>query len=207
MSTHQTAAVLKLRREKKELDNMLARRSTSSALSPSSNHHQTAASIESITRSTSSAEPRSILRKSHAFPISVSTNSLNGKRRATAASFQASMNFQDTSHKRLKVMPKKPEEGQITWSNVYEAKPVEVPKVKVDDSRGPLLVLAGDTNKGDSSNSDTSCNNSWSDFKEAMTTATNSCSNMVTEPVAGEGVKGTTTQTAGEGSTEEERKS
>jgi hypothetical protein len=203
MSSHQATAVLKLKREKKELDAMLARRS-SSTVSTSSSSHKSQAATESTTRSL--AEPRSILKTSHAFPISSSTNNLhNNKRRATATSFQASMNFQDMSHKRLKAMPTKPEEGQITWSNVYEATPVQVPKVKVDESRGPLLVLVrvnSTKDKGDIS--DNSSNNSWSEFKEAMTTVTNGSGNsMVTEPV-GEGEKAATMQTAGEGSTEEE---
>jgi hypothetical protein len=82
---------------------------------------------------------------------------------------------------------------------------VQVPKVKVDESRGPLLVLVrvnSTKDKGDIS--DNSSNNSWSEFKEAMTTVTNGSGNsMVTEPV-GEGEKAATMQTAGEGSTEEE---
>lgn len=189
---------------------MLARRANNrNGTSTLFQNKQTTTSIETITRSASSLEPRSILRKhSHQFPISSSTNNLISgyKRRATATSFQDSMNFQDTSHKRLKSMPKKPEEGQITWSNVYEATPVEVPKVKVDDSRGPLLVLGGGARKGKGDSSDNSSNNSWSEFKEAMTTATsNSCSSMVTEPVGGRD-KVATMQSAGEGSTEEESK-
>ncbi|KAI2490080.1 hypothetical protein MHU86_24500 [Fragilaria crotonensis] len=61
----------------------------------------------------------------------------------TTASFHASMNFQETAPKRFKTMPKKPEEGRITWSNVYDAPPLtEVPKIKFDDTaRGPLLIV------------------------------------------------------------------
>lgn len=79
-----------------------------------------------------------------------STNN-NNKRRVTT-SFLASMNFQD-NHKRQKLVPKKPDEGRITWSNVYEAAPMtQVPKVKVDDSRGSLLVwMGGGDNKQDTS--------------------------------------------------------
>ena len=44
-------------------------------------------------------------------------------------------------------MPKKPEEGRITWSNVYDAPPLtEAPKIKFDDTaRGPLLIMTNST--------------------------------------------------------------
>jgi hypothetical protein len=62
------------------------------------------------------------------------------KRRSTTT-FQASMNFQDAP-KRFKAMPKRPEEGLITWSNVYDSQSLtDIPKVKVDETRGPLLFL------------------------------------------------------------------
>lgn len=115
-----------------------------------------------INHPTTTAGP-SILKKGVHFE---STNN-NNKRRVTT-SFLASMNFQD-NHKRIKLVPKKPDEGRITWSNVYEAAPfTQVPKVKVDDSRGSLLVwMGGRDNKQDTSpaSPDTS---SWKALADAI---------------------------------------
>lgn len=75
-----------------------------------------------------------------------------------STAFQASMNFQDwsfpsfDSNKKLRITAAKKEaEKVITWSNVYDAPISQVPKVKIKDTRGPLIMP--DVNIDESKNS------------------------------------------------------
>mmetsp|Transcript_1993 Transcript_1993/g.2801 ORF Transcript_1993/g.2801 Transcript_1993/m.2801 type:complete len:203 (+) Transcript_1993:158-766(+) len=100
------------------------------------------------------------------FQKSYSFAAAGQKRNSTA--FQASMNFQDwsfpsfDSNKKLRITAAKQEaEKVITWSNVYDAPISQVPKVKIEDTRGPLIMpVANMDNTTIFSSSDESKNSS-----------------------------------------------
>ena len=105
------------------------------------------------------------------------------------------MNFQDYFHnqdqnKRLKATTttlsnnKKPDddEGRITWSNVYEAPPTQIPKVKINEAlfRGSVIIVRQppkqqqqqqDDNNDNNTTTTDSNSKSWKDFEAAMTAA------------------------------------